>query len=135
MPVDFRSRFLGALACCAIGLLTPISSQASSCQFRLAESTANQLVSDSTICSERWFEFSPPAIVEFRNLSSWGATMPYPRAEAGTAQPDPASQPVENYGLQTVIVAVALVGALRKYLLSPAYEKFWDQMYGPLNWS
>ena len=74
-------------------------------------------------------------MVEFRNLSSWSAPIPYPRAEAGTAQPDPVSQPVENYGLQTVIVAVALVGALRKYLLSPAYEKFWDQTYGPLNWS
>jgi hypothetical protein len=157
MPGDSRSRCLGALACCLIGVLVPISSKASSCELRLAESTLSQLVPGLAICSERsanfealplevnhigdiesrsekGIEFGSLAIAEIQNVSSWSSPIPYATAEADTSQPDTATQPVENYGLRSLIVAVALIGAIRKYLVSPAYRKFWEQVCDPLNY-
>ena len=155
MPGD--SRCLGAIACCLIGVLVPISGQASSCELRLAESAVSQLVSGLAICSERSanFQASPlevnlvgdtesrsekgielisPAIAEIQSVSSWNSAIPYATAAADTSQPDTASQPVENNGLRSLIVAVALIGAIRKYLVSPEYRKFWEQVCDPLNY-
>ena len=155
MPAD--SRCLGAIACCLIGVLVPISGQASSCELRLAESARSQLVPGLAICSERsanfqalpsevnlvseaesrsekGIEFSSPAIAEMQSVSSWSSAIPYATAAADTSQPDTASQPVENNGLRSLIVAVALIGAIRKYLVSPEYRKFWEQVCDPLNY-
>jgi hypothetical protein len=154
---DFRSRSFGALAFCLIGLSVPISSKASSCQFRFAESTPNALVSTSTSCSESeldadsrplsftvnhigrsesWseevIEWGSPTIAEFQNVSAWGSAIPYPRAETGTVQPDSLSQPVRNYGARTLIVAVLLIGAIRRFFMSPAYRKVCREVLYPL---
>jgi hypothetical protein len=155
MPGD--SRCLGVIACCLIGVLVPISGQASSCELRLAESALSQLVPGLAICSERsanfqalplevnlageaesrsenGIEFSSPAVGEIQSASLSSSAIPYVTAKADTSQPDTTSQPVENNGLRSLIVAVALIGAIRKYLLSPAYRKFWEQVCDPLNY-
>lgn len=141
MPGDSRSRCVGAVACCLIGVLVPISGQASSCELRLAESALSQLVPGLAICSERSANFQALPLevnlvgdTEIQGVSSWSSAIPYATAEADTSQPDTASQPVENNGLRTLIVAVALIGAIRKYLVSPEYRKFWEQVCDPLNY-